>query len=90
MLLEAMARYGVSPAETVFIGDSLRDMQAAAAAGCRRILVRTGQGASTQAAGLPAEVLPVEVANDLTAAVDRLLNPGGKAGAQGAPGWASP
>jgi hypothetical protein len=45
---------------------------------------------------LPAEVLPVEVANDLTAAVDRLLNPGGKAGApqvrdaSGAPGRASP
>jgi D-glycero-D-manno-heptose 1,7-bisphosphate phosphatase len=79
MLLEAMTRYGATPAETVFIGDSLRDLQAAAAAGCRRILVRTGNGAKTQAAGLPADVLPVEVANDLAAAVDRLLAGEGRA-----------
>jgi len=73
MLLEAMANYRASPAETVFIGDSLRDMRAAAAAGCRRILVRSGAGARTQAGGLPADVLPVEVYDNLAAAVDRLL-----------------
>jgi D-glycero-D-manno-heptose 1,7-bisphosphate phosphatase len=55
------------------IGDSLRDLQAAATAGVARILVRTGHGATTQAAGLPREVLPVAVREDLAAAVDALL-----------------
>ncbi|WP_298726252.1 HAD-IIIA family hydrolase [uncultured Ferrovibrio sp.] len=73
MLREAMAKYRASPEDTVFIGDDIRDLQAAAKAGCRRILVRTGKGAAAQAKGLPAEVLPVTVAETLNDAVDRLL-----------------
>lgn len=73
MLREAMERFRTGPQQTVFIGDSLIDLQAAATAGCRRILVRTGNGAATQAAGLPPEVLPVTVAESLPDAVDRLL-----------------
>jgi D-glycero-D-manno-heptose 1,7-bisphosphate phosphatase len=73
MLREAMARFGVPAAETVMIGDALVDLQAAAAAGCRRLLVRTGKGRATQAAGIPAELLPVAVHEDLAAAVDALL-----------------
>jgi hypothetical protein len=38
-----------------------------------RILVRTGHGAATQAAGLPREILPVAVHEDLAAAVGGLL-----------------
>jgi D-glycero-D-manno-heptose 1,7-bisphosphate phosphatase len=70
---EAMQRYGQATSDTVMIGDSLSDLQAAAAAGCRRILVRTGKGAGTQAAGLPPTVLPVAVHADLAAAVAALL-----------------
>lgn len=77
MLREAMLRYNCAAAATVMIGDSLRDLQAAAAVGCRRILVRTGHGATTQAAGIPAAVLPVAVHADLAAAVAALLGPGG-------------
>jgi D-glycero-D-manno-heptose 1,7-bisphosphate phosphatase len=73
MLREAMQRFGVAPADAVMIGDALSDLQAAVAAGCPRILVRSGKGAATQAAGLPAQVLPVAVHADLAAAVDALL-----------------
>lgn len=74
MLREAMQRFRAAPQETVFIGDSLIDLQAATAAGCRKILVRTGNGAGAQAKGLPEEVLPVTVAEDLSDAVNRLLS----------------
>jgi D-glycero-D-manno-heptose 1,7-bisphosphate phosphatase len=73
MLREAMTRFGVSPAQTIFIGDNVIDLQAARAAGCRSILVRTGKGAAMLAKGLPADVLPVTVAENLADAVDRLL-----------------
>ncbi|MSP52235.1 MAG: HAD-IIIA family hydrolase [Alphaproteobacteria bacterium] len=73
MLLEAMAAAGVAPDATVMIGDDLRDIEAAAAAGCRRILVRTGKGAAFAARGLPAELAPVAVVDDLAAAADLLL-----------------
>jgi D-glycero-D-manno-heptose 1,7-bisphosphate phosphatase len=73
MLREAMQRFRKTPGETVFIGDTITDLQAATTAGVRRILVRSGKGAATQAKGLPAEVLPVTVAENLTEAVDRLL-----------------
>ena len=73
MLREAMARFGATPAQTLFIGDNVIDLQAARAAGCRSILVRTGKGAAMLAKGLPADVLPVTVAENLTDAVDRLL-----------------
>jgi D-glycero-D-manno-heptose 1,7-bisphosphate phosphatase len=73
MLREALSRFRASPAETPMIGDSLSDLKAAAAAGCKRVLVRTGKGALTQAAGLPPEVLPVAVHEDLWSAVEALL-----------------
>jgi D-glycero-D-manno-heptose 1,7-bisphosphate phosphatase len=44
MLIRVMDRLGVTPAETLFIGDSVRDIQAARAAGCEAALVLTGKG----------------------------------------------
>jgi D-glycero-D-manno-heptose 1,7-bisphosphate phosphatase len=76
MLLDALRRFRVAPADAVMIGDSLRDLDAAASAGTARMLVRTGHGAATQAAGLPARVLPVGVHADLAAAVSALLGSG--------------
>ena len=75
MLREALDRFGAAAADTPMIGDSLRDLEAAAAIGCRRVLVRTGKGRATQAAGLPADVLPVAVHEDLWSAIDALLAP---------------
>ena len=55
------------------IGDSLRDLQAAAAVGARPILVLSGKGKKTQVAGgLPEGTT---VCTDLAAAVDQLLKP---------------
>ena len=45
-------RYGVSLRETYAVGDSLRDLQAGAAAGCAPHLVRTGKGALLDDAAL--------------------------------------
>lgn len=73
MLREAMQRFSAAPEQTVMIGDDLRDLQAAAAAGCARILVRTGKGIETQGQGIPAELLPVMVCADLAEAAQRLL-----------------
>jgi D-glycero-D-manno-heptose 1,7-bisphosphate phosphatase len=73
MLLEAMARFHVAAEDAVMIGDDLRDLEAAAAAGCRRILVRTGKGAALADAGLPESLQPVELRRSFADAVDRLL-----------------
>jgi len=76
MLEDAMRQFRASAGDAVMIGDALRDLEAAAKIGVRRILVRTGKGAATQAAGLPAHVLPTEVHDDLRAAVGALLEMG--------------
>lgn len=49
MLLDVMAELQATAQETIFVGDSLRDLQAAHAAGCQAALVRTGKGASVSA-----------------------------------------
>tara|TARA_A100001037_G_scaffold297841_2_gene320468 strand:+ start:2487 stop:3035 length:549 start_codon:yes stop_codon:yes gene_type:complete len=48
LLLAAMSSVGVSPQETMFVGDSLSDIEAAEAAGCTAVLVRTGNGELTE------------------------------------------
>jgi D-glycero-D-manno-heptose 1,7-bisphosphate phosphatase len=54
MLLEIAERFNVALAGVPAIGDSLRDLQAASAAGARPILVLTGKGEQTlNAGGLP-------------------------------------
>jgi D-glycero-D-manno-heptose 1,7-bisphosphate phosphatase len=73
MLLEALERFQVAPEQAVMIGDDLRDLEAAVAAGCRRILVRTGKGAALAAAGVPERLQPVQLCDSFAAAVDRLL-----------------
>ena len=75
MLLEAMTRFGVAAADAVMIGDDLCDLEAAAAAGCRRILVRTGKGAALAVAGVPGRLEPVELCDNFATVVERLLGP---------------
>jgi len=70
MLLEVSRRLNVALEGVPMVGDALRDVQAAAAAGARPVLVLTGKGKKTQAAGgLPpgTEVFP-----DLAAFAARL------------------
>jgi D-glycero-D-manno-heptose 1,7-bisphosphate phosphatase len=56
MFFSLASRFGVSLAQSVFIGDTVTDLKAGATAGCRTILVRTGEGELTIAslAGLAA------------------------------------
>lgn len=76
MLLEALRRFSAQPSQTPMVGDDLRDLEAAHAAGCPRVLVRTGKGVATQAAGISPTLLPVAVHADLATAVDALLAAG--------------
>jgi D-glycero-D-manno-heptose 1,7-bisphosphate phosphatase len=48
MLLALMAELGVSPGDAMFVGDQIKDVQAARAAGVRPALVRTGRGAEAE------------------------------------------
>ncbi len=50
MIFEALHDFGVRASETIFIGDSARDIHAALAADCKPCLVKTGNGATTDAA----------------------------------------
>jgi D-glycero-D-manno-heptose 1,7-bisphosphate phosphatase len=73
MLREALTHFRAQPVDAVMIGDQLSDLRAAKAAGCARFLVRTGKGAQTQAAGLPADILPVAVYDSLMEAAVSLV-----------------
>ena len=66
MLLEIAERFNVALAGVPAIGDSLRDLQAASAAGAKPILVLTGKGEQTLESGLLPE--GTEVHQDLAAA----------------------
>ncbi|MFN7902736.1 MAG: D-glycero-alpha-D-manno-heptose-1,7-bisphosphate 7-phosphatase [Holosporales bacterium] len=44
MLLEALADFGANAVNTPFVGDAVRDIEAAIAAGCLPVLLQTGKG----------------------------------------------
>ncbi len=72
-LLRRLGRhYGTSLDGVPVIGDSLRDLEAAAETGARPILVRSGNGRKTEAA-LPESLAATEVYDDLAAAAAALL-----------------
>ena len=66
MLIEAMRKFNMLPAETVLI-------EAAKSAGCHRILVQTGKGRKTLADGLKRHLMPVHIAADLDEAANFIL-----------------
>ncbi len=71
LLEEISRRFGVSLEGVPFIGDSLRDLQAATAVGAQPVLVLTGKGKMTRKDGdLPEGTV---VHDDLAAAVHSLL-----------------
>lgn len=67
---ELANRLRISLENTVAVGDSLRDIQAAQSAGAKPILVRTGKGERTLKKGIPKGV---PVYDNLAAVVDALL-----------------
>ena len=70
MLLEIARRFNVSLSDVYMVGDALRDLEAAAAAGAKPVLVLTGKGKKTQKEGkLPAGT---QVFEDLAAFAEHL------------------
>ena len=72
LLLRLARHYRTSLRGVPVIGDSLRDLESAQAAGARPVLVRTGNGRSTERK-LPARLRDVPVYDDLAAAVAELV-----------------
>lgn len=64
----------LSVANVPFVGDSLRDLQAASSAGCQPVLVLTGNGSATARAGLPEALSDTPVYPDLISFANALLD----------------
>ncbi len=74
LLHQIQERYGIDLKGVPYVGDSLRDMQAALAAGCAPHLVLTGRHPDMQGQALPATFpADTQVHADLSAFVDHLL-----------------
>lgn len=71
LLKDVASRLDVDLTDVPAIGDSLRDLQAAAAVGAKAMLVRTGKGEATREAIQGKMNVPVY--RDLAEAVDQLL-----------------
>ena len=48
MVIDLMEALGASAVDTVVVGDSLRDLESGRRAGCRAVLVRTGNGSGIE------------------------------------------
>ncbi len=73
LMRQIAGHYAVPLTGVPVIGDSLRDLEAARAVGARPILVRSGKGERTLAAGKGLDGVPVYA--DLAAAVGGLVTP---------------
>lgn len=69
LIYQAMQRWHFLPETTWFVGDALRDIQAALAAGCKPALVRTGRGRQTEV-----KAQDVPVFENLSSFANHLLN----------------
>lgn len=73
-LLDEISRvFGISLAGAPYVGDSGKDLLAAKAAGCKPILVRTGNGEQTLATADETLLSGVTVVSNLLAAVGAIL-----------------
>lgn len=76
LIEQVLQRYGAHPQQVPVVGDSLRDLQAGAAAGCETHLVRTGKTAGwsdAQVQELVQQVPGTQVHADLAAFAEHLL-----------------
>ena len=77
MMHDIARRYGLDLANVPMVADTLRDLQAAAAAGCQPHLVRSGRAAHLDPntlSGMQQQVPTARVHTDLGAMVDHLLS----------------
>jgi len=68
LIEQARADWGFDPTATWLVGDAVRDVDAALAAGCRPLIVETGKGRQSAA-----ERPEVPAVADLATAVERIL-----------------
>lgn len=73
LLVKIRSEFGVELRGAPFVGDSLRDLIAAQAAGCEPVLVLTGKGQETLSDGLPPELGNLRVYENLAAFADAQL-----------------
>lgn len=73
MLLEALRDFDVPATKALYVGDMLRDLQAACKAGVVGILVRSGKGQGTIDKGIPPEFAPHAICDDLSAAANYIV-----------------
>jgi len=69
MLKDAAKRFGIDLTNSIMIGDKLVDVEAAVAAGCMPILVRTGYGALQEKEMPPG----IQIYDDLKAAAESIV-----------------
>ncbi len=66
LIHNAQKRYGLDLSKTVMVGDSAKDIETAAAAGCKTsVLVRTGNGQKAMGQLEKKDIVPDHVATDL-------------------------
>ncbi len=82
MLLRAADQHGLDFAQSWMVGDTLSDIAAGQAVGCRTLLVRTGYGRKAETELTAEMALPDAVVDDLVAAVERILGVDGYAAAE--------
>ena len=73
LLLQAAQQFEFALDEAVFVGDAITDFEAARAAGCQSILVRSGRQGESLNQLLADRTSPPPVVADLPTAVDLLL-----------------
>jgi len=73
LLHKISSEFDVPLTGTPFVGDSLRDLQAAKSAGCKPVLVLTGKGKMTLANGFPEDLGQPCVYQNLAAFADAQL-----------------
>ncbi len=73
LITQIGARYGVDLTTVPMVGDSLRDLQAGVAAGCKPHLVRTGKGAELSEADVVREVPGTVFHADLPAFAEHMI-----------------
>lgn len=72
LFLQLAQTYNINLLQTYSVGDAWRDIEAACAAGCLPILVKTGKGATTLAAHAQ-ELVNIPIVADLNSAVTLIL-----------------
>lgn len=73
MIRMACDKYGIDPADAWMVGDSAKDIECAINAGCRSLLVMTGNGPAAEVELARKEIRIDHIANDLYDAADHIV-----------------